>query len=362
MLKNFDLERMTEPLLKWFSENARILPWRSDPSPYRVWISEIMLQQTRVEAVKPYFERFMQDLPDISSLAACSDERLLKLWEGLGYYNRARNLKKAAIRIMTEYGGQMPSRYEELLSLPGIGHYTAGAVSSIAFGRKAPAVDGNVLRVITRLTADDTDIMKQSFRKDMEEALEGIMPEDRCGEFNQALMELGATVCVPNGDPKCGECPWEKICRAHLAGEEHAYPVKTKQKPRRIEDKTVLLLRDGDRVVLKKRPDNGLLAGFYEFPWERGHISEKEALGCAEKLGFLPLHIESLPRAKHIFTHVEWHMTGYLIRIAQTESLPEDLILINKAETESTYPVPAAYAAYMKAMNIEVGSRKLTSK
>ncbi len=351
-------DKIVSPLCDWFSEHARTLPWREDPSPYRVWISEIMLQQTRVEAVKPYFDRFMKELPDISALADCPDDKLLKLWEGLGYYNRARNLKKAAIKIREEYDGIMPADISLLLSLPGIGPYTAGAVSSIAYGEKEAAVDGNVLRVLTRLLADDTDIMKNSFREDAAKALKKIMPEGKSGLFNQALMELGALVCVPNGEPKCAECPWEKFCRAHAEGREGDFPVKTKAKARKIEDKTVLVIRDGDRIVLRKRPPKGLLAGLYEYPSETGHLSEKEVLKRVEDYGFLPLYIEPLDEAKHIFSHVEWHMTGFLVRVAQTDRAPEGLLLVNKEETERDYPVPAAYAAYMKAMNIEIGLRE----
>jgi A/G-specific adenine glycosylase len=276
-----------------------------------------MLQQTRVEAVKPYFDRFLKELPDNRALASCPDDRLMKLWEGLGYYNRARNLKKAALQIEDAYGGIMPADYEELLTLPGIGHYTAGAVSSIAYGRRVPAVDGNVLRVVTRLSADDTDIMKQNFRSSVEVALRDAMPGEACGAYNQALMELGACVCVPNGAPKCGDCPLSELCLAHAAGSEEAYPVKKKAPKRRIEEKTVLLIQDGDRVLLQKRPESGLLAGLYEFPALPGHLSEKEALSAAESMGFAPLLVEKLPESKHIFSHVEWHMTGYLIRVGE---------------------------------------------
>lgn len=359
MLQNYELEKCINPLLTWFAGHARVLPWRSEPTPYRVWISEIMLQQTRVEAVKPYFERFVRELPDIRALSECPEDKLLKLWEGLGYYNRVRNLQTAAKQIMEEYGGTMPSEYQELLKLKGIGHYTAGAISSIAFGKKAPAVDGNVLRVITRLTEDDTDIMKQSFRTKMEDILVEVMPDEQAGEFNQALMELGATVCVPNGDPKCAECPWEKLCLAHQNGRENNYPVKTKQKSRRIEEKTILVIRDGDRIVLQKRPPKGLLAGLYEFPAGEGYLSEEEVIKMVEGMGFAPLRIQPLSEAKHIFSHVEWHMRGFMVRIEETEDVPQGFFLVDREQTEKDYAIPAAYAAYTKVMNIELGvSRK----
>ncbi len=355
MLEDPELKNIMEPLLSWFSGHARTLPWRSDPTPYKVWISEIMLQQTRVEAVKPYFERFIKELPDIESLAKCPEDQLLKLWEGLGYYTRVRNLQSAAKQIMTDYNGEMPCDREALLELKGIGSYTAGAIASIAFGKCEPAVDGNVFRVLTRLTADDSDISEPSFRKRTEDLVRVIMPADRPGEFNQALMELGATICVPNGEPKCGECPLVSFCLAHQNGSETIYPVKSKKKPRRVEEKTVLLIRDGEKVILRKRPSKGLLAGLYEFPAKEGVLSEKQALESVEALGFTPLRIESLPKAKHIFSHVEWHMTGFLVRVAETEEVPEGLFLVDREQTEREFPVPAAYAAYMRVMNISIG-------
>lgn len=348
MLDDFELNSCIGPLLTWFKGHARVLPWRSDPTPYKVWISEIMLQQTRVEAVKPYFERFIRALPDIPSLSVCPEDRLLKLWEGLGYYNRVRNLQEAARQIMEGYSGEMPSDLDELKKLKGIGSYTAGAIASIAFGQRAAAVDGNVLRVLTRLTEDDTDIMKPAFRQKMEDILVEIMPDGKCGEFNQALMELGATVCVPNGDPQCAVCPWGGICLAHKNGREGDYPVKTGKKPRRVEEKTILLIRDGERIVIRKRPEKGLLAGLYEFPSEKGFLTEDEAVKAVEGMGFAPMRVQPLPDAKHIFTHVEWHMKGFLVRVAETEDVPKGMILATREETERKYPIPSAYAAYKK--------------
>lgn len=226
MSDNEILKQCVEPLLAFYDRGRRILPWREEPTPYHVWVSEIMLQQTRVEAVKPYYDRFMKALPDIRSLSQAEEEKLLKLWEGLGYYNRVRNMKKAAEILVDRYGGEMAPSYEDILSLPGIGSYTAGAISSIAFGIKRPAVDGNVLRVLSRLRADAANIMQQSVRNRIEEELLAIMPEDRPGDFNQALMELGAMVCTPNGAPKCGECPWKELCVAHREGRETDFPCK----------------------------------------------------------------------------------------------------------------------------------------
>lgn len=358
MLEKFPLEIITEPLLEWFSTNARILPWREEPTPYRVWVSEIMLQQTRVEAVKPYFKRFTTELPTIRDLAECEEERLLKLWEGLGYYNRVRNMQAAARTVMEEYEGQLPPDYGKLLELKGIGHYTAGAIASIAYGIPVPAVDGNVLRVIARVTADSSDIMKQSVRTRVEEALKRIMPREQASQFNQALMELGATVCVPNGEPLCGECPWKEFCEAKRLDRWQELPVKSKAKPRKIEDKTIFIIRDGEKVVLHKRPSRGLLAGLYEFPNTAGHLSEEEALLWVKEQKLNPLRIQKLEPAKHIFSHVEWHMTGYVVRVDELTENESGLLFVETKDSEEHYPIPAAFAAYTKYMNIRLGNEK----
>ena len=301
MLEEFQLEQIVKPLLAWFEKNARTLPWRSISTPYRVWVSEIMLQQTRVEAVKPYFERFMHALPDVKSLAECEEERLLKLWEGLGYYNRVRNMQIAAQTVMEQYDGKLPADYEKLLELKGIGHYTAGAIASIAYGIPVPAVDGNVLRILMRVSADNSDIMKQSVKTRVEQALQQVIPQDCAGSFNQALMELGAIVCVPNGEPLCDQCPWYSFCETRKRGLWQELPVKKKAKGRRIEERTVLVIRDGERVVLKRRPKKGLLAGLYEFPNEPGTLTEDEALRVVQDMHLHPMRIQRLEEAKHIF-------------------------------------------------------------
>lgn len=344
------LDEIEEPLLAWYDMGHRVLPWREDPTPYHVWVSEIMLQQTRVEAVKPYYDRFMAMLPDIPSLAHAKEEVLLKLWEGLGYYNRVRNLNKAAQLVMEQYDGRMPDTYEELLKLPGIGSYTAGAIASIAYGRKAPAVDGNVLRVLSRLQLDDRDIMQQSVKKQVEEELLTAMSDKRPGDCNQALMELGATICLPNGMPKCEKCPWETICLAHREGRELEFPVKSAKKKRIIEEKTVLLIRDENKAALQKRPAKGLLAGMYEFPWLEGKLSKEEVLARVKEAGLSVLHIKPVGESKHIFTHKEWHMTGYAIRVDELsgEKGPENYLYVERREAKERYPIPSAYAYYLK--------------
>ena len=352
----YTLKDTVEPLLSWFSGHARILPWREEPTSYRVWISEIMLQQTRVEAVKPYFERFLKHLPDMESLANVEDDRLMKLWEGLGYYNRARNLKKAAQVVMESYGGYMPADYDALKKLPGIGSYTAGAVASIAYGIPVPAVDGNVLRVWSRLFLRDEDVLKQSVKNTVEQEFAAVMPKDVPGAYNQALMELGATVCVPNGMAHCEECPLAFMCRAKEEGRVLEFPKKAAKKPRKIEERTVFIIRSEEKTAIGQRPKKGLLAGLYELPNVLGKLTQEEALEYVKGLGFSPIRILPLTEAKHIFSHVDWHMTGYVIRVEEEECSPApDFFLIDPKETEAKYPIPTAFQAYTKYLDIKIG-------
>ena len=352
-----NLESIVQPLLKWFDQNARILPWRDQPTPYRVWVSEIMLQQTRVEAVKPFYQRFMEALPDIQALADCEEEELLKLWEGLGYYNRVRNMQIAACTVIQEYGGKLPDDYQELQKLKGIGSYTAGAIASIAYGKVAPAVDGNVLRVISRVTLSREDILKQSVKRSMEQEIVAIMPANRPGAFNQALMELGAMVCVPNGEPHCEVCPLKELCLARKKGVVDEIPVKKAKKPRRVEEKTVMIIRDGEHLAIHKRPPKGLLSGLYELPNTEGHLTQDEAVAWVKEKGFSPIRIRELEMAKHIFSHVEWHMTAYLILIEDPQETG-DYLFVEPEKTEEKYPIPAAFAAYARYMEIKLGQEK----
>lgn len=357
MLSDFTLEQVIIPLQAWFEINQRDLRWRKEPKAYYVWISEIMLQQTRVEAVKRYFDRFIEELPDVSALAECEEDRLLKLWEGLGYYNRARNLKKAATQIVEDYGGVIPDTYEELLKLKGIGSYTAGAIASIAYQKPVCAVDGNVLRVLARVSGDDSDIAKQSVKADVERQLNRLI-ETYSGEenngilkpriFNQALMELGALVCVPNGAPLCEECPWKDFCVARGTEKTKELPVKTKAKQRRVEEKTVLILRMEHKVAIHKRKAKGLLHGLYELPNLDGFLTSEEVLEYLKEQGFFSLRIQPLGEAKHIFSHVEWHMKGYQIRVEEgLEPQGEtELLFVDIEEIESRYAIPSAFLAY----------------
>ena len=337
-------------LLDWYRRNARDLPWRRDITPYRVWVSEIMLQQTRVEAVRPYYERFLKELPTIRDLAGADDRVLMKLWEGLGYYSRVRNMQKAARDICERFGGQMPGNYEDIRSLCGIGDYTAGAIASFAFGLPYPAVDGNVLRVMARLTGNGGDILNPSVRKQLTAAVEDILPNDVPAEFNQAMIEIGATVCKPNGvagGPVCKGCPFETACQAHRMGRETELPVRVVKTRRREEDRTVFKLWSGDRCAVCRRPERGLLSGLYEFPNVKGHLSMEEALNTVRKMGFEPLQILPMARAEHVFSHLVWHLIGWSVRIGDVEpdeTLPYQFFL--QSDIKKRIPIPAAFAAY----------------
>ena len=352
------LEEIVVPLLEWYDKQKRTLPWRSKPTPYRVWVSEIMLQQTRVEAVKPYFERFMKALPTVRKLAACPEEELLKLWEGLGYYNRVRNMQKTAQILVQENKGELPAQFDELIKLPGIGKYTAGAISSIAFGIPVPAVDGNVLRVITRITADERDISKDSVKQSIARDIQEIIPMRRAGDFNQALIELGAIVCVPNGPAKCHECPVAHLCEARQKDIIMELPKKAPKKARSIENKTVLLIKDGEKIAIRKRPKKGLLAGLYEFPNVEGHLSEDKVLELVKSYDLAPLFIQKLEDSKHIFTHKEWHMTGYAVRVEELEEETDGLLFVERETVEKEYPIPSAFGAYANQINIVLGNKR----
>ncbi|MBR0382757.1 MAG: A/G-specific adenine glycosylase [Eubacterium sp.] len=341
-------------LLSWYDRNRRILPWREAPSAYHVWISEIMLQQTRVEAVKKYYDRWIRRLPDPAALAAVEDEELMKLWEGLGYYNRARNLKKAAISVMEDWGGALPGDYENLKSLPGIGDYTAGAIASIAFGIRVPAVDGNAIRIVSRMLAEEREIDRESVKREIRERIFRIMPKERPGDFNQALMDLGASVCLPGGRPLCESCPWESKCISARRGSQDKYPVRKKKKERKKEDLTVFLIIIKNRVCLHKRPSTGLLADMWEFPNLAGNCPPDAAADYADKvLGLSDYRLESAGKGRHVFTHVEWQMRGYRIR---ADHLPErvirekDLVLVTEEELQSTYAVPSAFETFKKEL------------
>ncbi len=309
------ISQLPERLLPWYQEHRRNLPWRQDRDPYHVWVSEIMLQQTRVETVKGYYARFLTRLPTVSDLAEVPEPELLKLWEGLGYYTRARNLKKAAAVIMTEFHGEFPRDYAAIRSLPGIGDYTAGAICSICFDEKTPAVDGNVLRVVSRICDDHRCTDDPKVKRSITASLAEIYPEE-AGAFTQSLMELGAMVCLPNGAPLCDQCPMMDLCLARMRNTISELPVRKPKKPRRQEDMTVFLLSCGDKIALERRPDSGLLAGLYQFPHLPGHLSSQEIIQAAEGWGLQPQFLEKIVSRTHIFTHIQWNMLGARLHCA----------------------------------------------
>lgn len=340
------LLRITEPLLDWFDENKRELPWRKDRHPYHVWISEIMLQQTRIEVVKQYYVTFMTEVPDVESLSAIGEDKLLKLWEGLGYYSRARNLKKAAEMVMRDYDGAFPNSFEQLKKLPGIGEYTAGAIASICYNEKVPAVDGNVLRVVARVLGDRKNVLLPETKKEVAEALKEIMPA-QAGTFNEALMELGEIICFPNASPSCERCPLREICVAcqnHLTSE---IPVRIKNQTRRKENKTVLLLvTPNHETAIEKRTGKGLLSGLYQLPNVDGFRTEEELKTMVKEWGMRVENISFLKKAKHVFTHIDWNMKGYLVEVSEKA---DRFLWASPREILDVYPLPTAFQTFLKS-------------
>ena len=342
------LEQLPIPLLEWYRDNARTLPWRTDPTPYHVWVSEIMLQQTRVAAVLDYYARFMEELPDVAALAAVPEGRLMKLWQGLGYYSRARNLQAAARQIMAEHGGVFPTDYAQVRALKGVGDYTAGAICSIALGQPVPAVDGNVLRVVTRINGDQRDITAQATKKAIADQLQPIIPLHAPGKFTQAMMELGATVCLPNGAPQCQRCPARDFCVACAQDSWSRIPVKAPKRPRRVEERTVWLLFHQGRVALRQRPAKGLLAGLWEFPNELRDQQPPEWQGeplCGPFAGV----------ARHIFSHVEWHLTARRVHL-EGDKLPQGWVWCTWQELKEVYAVPSAFDGVLDVVKEEIGT------
>ena len=363
------LKQIVEPLLSWYRLNKRSLPWRENVSPYRVWVSEIMLQQTRVEAVKPYFERFLSELPTIRALADCPEEKLLKLWEGLGYYSRVKNMQKAAKLIVGQYSETFPRDYEEIKSLPGIGDYTAGAIASIAFDLPVPAVDGNVLRVLTRTLLCGEDISSAKTKETFRQMLLQVEPSPGAGDFNQSLMELGATVCLPNGAPQCLLCPLNSICLAHLEKRETDFPVKPPKKPRKVQERTLFLFflsfndkTNGNvKTLLCRRSEKGVLSGMWEFPALESFCSQQQAEEFVQNLcegwELQNLTLTSAKPSKHIFTHIEWKMNCFVVSARATNEqaisclLPDHFLLADIREldpdnSDSSIALPSAFQAY----------------
>ena len=341
-MEHSELKKLPDVLLPWYREKRRDLPWRADREPYRVWLSEIMLQQTRVEAVKGYYARFLEALPTVEALANCDDEVLHKLWEGLGYYSRVRNLKKAANVIMEKHGGVFPQDYDAVRALPGIGDYTAGAICSICFDQPTPAVDGNVLRVVARLTEDATPIDLPARKRAVQEQLAAVYPAE-AGDFTQALMELGATLCGPNWKPRCEECPCRDFCKGAGNGTAEQFPVKLPRKGKRAEEKTVFILSCDGCYALEKRPEQGLLAGLWQFPNVTGKLETETALQQAENWGLKPRDIRKTIERKHIFTHIRWEMRGIYLEVAEPGG---DFAWLTGAQIEEEAALPTAFRQF----------------
>jgi len=340
-------EKLPRVLLPWYAENRRDLPWRQDREPYHIWLSEIMLQQTRVEAVKGYYQRFLSALPSVADLAECDDDALHKLWEGLGYYSRVRNLKKAAQVIMEKFDGTFPKTYDQILSLPGIGEYTAGAIGSIVYDLPTPAVDGNVLRVVSRLTEDASPIDQPAFKTAVRQHLAEIYPRE-AGDFTQALMELGATLCGPNRKPDCENCPCRDFCGGRIHGTAEQYPVKSPKKGRKTEEKTVFILSCDGKYALEKRPNRGLLASMWQFPNVPGKLETAQALAAVEKMGLQPKDILRQTDRNHIFTHILWDMRGIYLEVSR----PGDgFVWLTEEEIKKEAALPTAFRQFWEEIH-----------
>lgn len=333
-------KKLPDVLLPWYRENHRNLPWREEKDPYHIWLSEIMLQQTRVEAVRDYYTRFLEILPSIETLAEADDEQLHKLWEGLGYYSRVRNLKKAAKVIVDTYDGVFPRDYKAILALPGIGPYTAGAICSIAYNMPTPAVDGNVLRVIARLTDDDRPVDTPQFRTEIEKRLAEIYPKD-AGDFTQALMELGATLCGPNRQPDCEGCPCNGFCKGKYRAS--SLPVRIPKRARREEERTVFIAQCDGRFALTKRPNKGLLAGLWQFPDVPERLTGQAAADRAGEIGFSVKNILREVEKTHIFTHITWKMRGIYLECSKPAEGFEWMTL---DEIRNNAALPTAYRQF----------------
>ncbi len=344
-------ENAVQSLITWYSTHKRSLPWRDTGDPYDVWLSEIMLQQTRVEAVIPRFLMFKKELPTIQDLSLCDDDRLMRLWEGLGYYSRARNLKKCALILTEKYEGKLPPDPDLLIKLPGIGPYTAGAIASIAFGIGVPAADGNIMRILARYFGIREDIRLPETKKMFEEILKEVFTHPSFSaagsEINQGFMELGQTVCIPNGSPLCASCPLSGSCHAYRTDTVPDYPFRSALKKRKIVQRTLLIIRDGQYFLMRKRPDSGLLAGLYEFTGIEHPCTKSEAVSEAEHMGLKPLTIRTLPDSVHIFTHLEWHMKAFEIQVEELTQMPaEPFLRVTKKEL-SDMAIPSAFKTYV---------------
>ncbi|MDO5037566.1 MAG: A/G-specific adenine glycosylase [Tissierellia bacterium] len=345
----------SKDLLNYYDQEKRDLPWRRTQDPYKIWVSEIMLQQTQVETVIPYYERFLARLPRLEDLAGAPEDLLFKLWEGLGYYSRVQNMKKAAQKILQDFGGHFPTSYEDLKTLPGIGPYTAGALASIAFGQRVGAIDGNVLRIMTRIFEISDPIDRVATKRQVAEKVQDLMGEDRPGDFNQALMDLGSDICRPK-DPQCGACPVTSYCGARKRGTQAAYPIRQKKKAPRKEKMTILLIYKGDEVLLVKRPNKGLLKGLWSFPTIRGHLTGEDVRKILFESNYRVCQLDPLPPSKHLFSHLHWSMVAYRVHVEEDAFLEgltpygQEALWLTKEELLSNYAIPSAYGAYIREL------------
>lgn len=356
-------QEANDSLLDFCRIFARDLPWRKQVTPYRVWVSEIMLQQTRAEVVRRYYDRFLSELPNPRALAEVSDDRLAKLWEGLGYYRRASLMKRAACVIVERHGGELPSDYQSLRALPGFGDYTAAAVASFAFGLRAPAVDGNLLRVLARLFRVEENVLAPKTASYLRELAFRMLPDEKdaknggerylydgyaAAEWNQAMMELGAQICLPNTQPKCDKCPLSAFCIACADGCAERLPIRESAVKRKEQAITVLRVTDGERYLLHKRAEKGLLAGLYELPNREGVLTEADAKNAVSDMGFSVCGVRALSPARHIFTHLTWHLSGYEVTVAPIDQkrLPKDFFAPSAQELYRDYSIPGAFAAF----------------
>jgi len=343
-MKKIEETFMQEELLYWYDNEYILLPWRQDSDPYKIWVSEIMLQQTRVEAVIPYFERFIKRLPTVRDLAEIKEDELMKLWQGLGYYRRVKNMQVAAKQIMEDYGGTLPKTKKELMSLKGIGDYTAGAIASIAYGEVAPAVDGNILRIFARLFGVKDNIRNTKVRKHLGQLYEPYIPKERPGDFNQALMDLGRKICIPSKNPRCEECPLFSKCYTYKHNLQSSIPFLEKKKARRKEKKTILVFEKDGHIWIRKRPKEGLLSSLYEYTTMDGHLSIEEV---EETFTVANETISTMPSSKHIFSHIEWDMIGYYVK-TNIAKVDDEGMYVSLSDIKNTYSIPTAFQAYTK--------------
>ncbi len=340
------LAAIVSPLCSWYRKNKRILPWRENRDPYRIWVSEIMLQQTRVEAAIPYYQRFLDALPSVETLAAAPLEQLMKLWEGLGYYSRVKNMQKAAVIVTNQFDGQFPMDVKALEQLPGIGDYTAGAIASIAYGLPTPAVDGNVLRVVARLCNDEADVMLPQTKRRIKAALAEVYPlAEDASDLTQGLMELGALICIP-GTPRCEICPLESICKGRAVGREQCLPVRQVKKEKKLIKKTVFILLCDDSIALLKRPEKGVLADMWEFPSVEGHLTAGEARKTLQAWGVCEKAVV-FKESRHVFTHLIWDMKSYLV---QTKSCLKTFNWFTFSSLEKQIALPSAFQPFYQAV------------